>query len=158
MEIKTVRNALIATIRLDTDIISKFGADKVDYGLGRSVKKIMLPRSIRVVQLGRGKTEEDAEEIADFGGGSAYVWASYRFHVVAIFQLAEGEDEKDAEDYESDYDRIMRKAISADCTIGGIVTDVEFGRTILRQHPEKEGIYFVLLEVNALSYESATER
>lgn len=158
MEIKTVRDALINALKADPDIISKIGANKVDYGLGRSVKNTMLPRSIRVVQLGRGKTEEDAEEIADFGGGSAYVWASYRFHVVVIFQLAEGEDEKDAEDYESDYDRIIRKAISADCTLGGIITDVELGRTILRQHPEKEGIYFVLLEVSALAYESATDR
>ncbi len=158
MEIKTVRDALINTLKANPDIISKIGADKVDYGFGRSISKNMLPHSIRVVQLGRGKTDEDAEEIADFGGGSEYVWASYRFHVVVVFQLVEGEDEKDAEDYESDYDRIVRKAISADCTLGGIVTDVELGRTLIRQLPEKDTIYFVLVEVSALSYESARER
>lgn len=158
MEIKTARNALINSLKADPDVTSKIGADKVDYGLGRNVKKEMLPRSIRVVQLGRGKTDDDAEEVADFGGGSEYVWARYRFHVVVIFQLVEGEDEKDAEDYQSDYDRIVRKAVSANCTLGGIVTDIELGRTLIRQLAEKDTIYFVLIEVAALSYESANER
>ncbi|OPY03571.1 MAG: hypothetical protein A4E60_00236 [Syntrophorhabdus sp. PtaB.Bin047] len=158
MEIKTVRNALINTLKTNPDIISKIGADKVGYGLGRNINKNMLPRSIRVVQLGRGGTGTEAEEAADFGGGTEYVWAKYRFHVVVVFQLVEGEDEKDAEDYESDYDRIVRKAISANCTLGSVVTDIELGRTLIRQLPEKDTIYFVLLEVNALSYESTTER
>jgi hypothetical protein len=158
MEIKTVRNALINTLKTNPDIISKIGADKVGYGLGRNINKNMLPRSIRVVQLGRGGTGTEAEEAADFGGGTEYVWVSYRFHVVVIFQLVEGEDERDAEDYESEYDRIARKAISASTTIGSVVTDIKLGRTLIRQLAEKDTIYFVLIEVTAIAYESATER
>lgn len=158
MEIKTVRDALINALKADPDIVGKIGAAKVDYGLGRNINKNMLPRSIRIVQLGRGGTGTEAEETADFGGGTEYVWASYRFHVVVIFQLVEGEDERDAEDYESEYDRIVRKAISASPTLGSVVTDIELGRTIIRQLPEKDAIYFILIEVNAIAYESATDR
>ena len=160
MEIKTVRNALIDRLKADSGILSKIDAAQIDYGLGRNISGVLAskPVAIRVIQLGRGNTTDDAEEAADFGGGQEYVWAKYRFHVVVIFQLVEDETEKDAEDYESDYDRIIRKAISADCTLGGIVTDIELGRTLIRQLPEKDTIYFVLLEVNALVYESSTER
>ena len=155
MEIKTVRDGLVAVLKADPDIISKIGAAQVDYGLPRKINQAMLVKgsAIRVVSRGRGE-----EEMADSGGGETFVWAPYRFHVVTVFQLTDTEDEKDAEDYESDYDRIMRKAISNGYTLNGIATDVEFGDTVLRQHPEKDTIYFVLLEVTALVYESATER
>lgn len=156
MEIKTVRTGIIEAIKADAEVIERIGADQVDYGLGRKIKESMFSGkgvAVRVVQLGRGE-----ETPADYGAGTTYVWSQYRFHVVAVFQLSESEDEKDAEDYESDYDRIIRKALSVGYSLKDFATKVKFGRTILRQLPEKDTIYLVLLEVTVEVYESETAR
>lgn len=157
MDIATVRNGLISQLQVDPDVITKFGASKVDYGLGKKLTEDMFPQSIRIKQRGRGTTEDNAEEFAETGDGNSYVWCRYPFYIVVIFQLSDDEDEKDAEDYESEYDRIVRKAL-ADCTLNNVVTTCEFGRSFLRTHAEDEKVRFVVIEATAITLERADTR
>lgn len=150
MAIKDVRDALLTQIKNDADIIAEFGSN-VDYGLGKNISMSLLPKSIRIIQLGI-----DPEKNTEIGGG--YIFANYRFHIVAIFALSSDETVKTAEDRESNYDRLIKKAITKDYELGGSATDVELGRTFFRTHPEKDGVYFVLIEVIVMNYEQESVR
>jgi len=160
MDTKTVRNALITQLKADADILTEFivppaSAANIDYGISRDVGPSMLPKSIRVVQLGRGRSENDAEIDAEFGGEYQGVWENYRFHVVAVFAES---DAKKAEDTESTHDRLIRKAITKDYSLGNVVTDLSMGRTFYRTHPERDGIHFVIIETSARKLVNASVR
>uniref|UniRef100_A0A6H1ZA52 Tail protein n=1 Tax=viral metagenome TaxID=1070528 RepID=A0A6H1ZA52_9ZZZZ len=154
IEIADIRDALITQLKADTDIKDIFST-RIDYGLGRNVTLDMLPNCVRIVQLGRGVTATDAEIEAEFGSGYTWVWAHYRLHVIAIFEQS---NEKTAEDAESDYDRKLRKAITKDRGLGGLVTDIDIGRTVFRTHPEKDSTHYVILEITALTHERSDVR
>ncbi len=157
MDIATVRNALVTTLKGDADLTAEIGASLIDYGLGRKITVDMLPLCIRVKQLGRGDTFEDAEAEDEVGAGKVWVWCLYRFHVVVIFAEKDGETAKQVEDRESTYDRLLRKALSKR-DLGGVVVDVELGRTSLLSHPEKDSIHMVLLEIHAKTHEQQDVR
>lgn len=160
IEIKDIRNAYISQLKADSDIAIEFtvapatGAN-IDYGISKDVGMSMLPKSLRIVQLGRGTTMDNAEIDAEFSGGYQWVWSRYRFNVVATF--AEN-DAKKAEDAESKIDRLIRKAITKDYSLGNVVTNVDVGRTFFRSHPDKDGIHFVIIETSALKHERADVR
>lgn len=153
MEIATVRNGLIAQMQADADLIAEVPAADIDYGLGKSIGVSLLPRSIRVVQLGRG-----VEILSEYAAGVQWFWVPYRFHVVTIFGLSTGETEKDAEDIESTLDRLVLKAIGQDFTIGGIAAKSYFGRTVPLVHPEKDDIRMLVTEVDVLCHERSDTR
>jgi hypothetical protein len=150
MEIKAVRDAVITQLKADPDVIATVGASKIGKGIGKKVLSSMLPLSIRVVQLGRGENSQDAEVLDEIlGNGNVSVWEMYRFHVVGVFQLADGETEEDAEDIESNLDRIIRKALTTDYSLNDVVSEIILGRTVFRNLPEEDSTYFVIVEVAA---------
>jgi len=154
VEIATVRNAMITQMKGDTALAAEFLTTQISYGLGNQIKAAdILPKAIRVVQLGRG--EETPEE---FGGGVTWVSVPYRFHVLALFILDNDETEADGEDRSSSYDRLIRKSISKDTTLGGSVRNTELGRTFFLTHPEKSDMKLVLVEVTATSHEQSDVR
>lgn len=158
MDIKTARDALITQFKNDTDLATEV-SNNIDYGLGKKVLTAMLPKSIRVVQIGIGDPQNsDGEQEADFSGGHEWVFVPYRFHVVGIFKLSDGENEKSAEDRESTFNRLIRKAICKDRTLGGVANNTDIGRTFFRTHPEDDTVYFVLIEVTVWTYEKADTR
>jgi hypothetical protein len=154
MEAATIRNAMIVQMQGDTSLTAEFTTASISYGLGKQIKATdLVPRSIRVVQLGRGEEVE-----AEWGGGKAWVRVPYRFHVVILFMIDDTQTEKDAEDNSSKYDRLIRKAISKDSTIGGVVESSQIGRTFFLTHPEKDNAKIVLIEVTAISHEQSDVR
>lgn len=149
MDTATVRNAIVSQLQADPDIISYIGASNVDYGLGRAYPET-LP-AVRIIQSGR--EEEDDFESGDY---DPRVWAWYKFYLVCFFTE---DSAKDAEDYESLYDRIIRKALTKNYRLGGVVTEMQIGRTFYRSIPErKPPTYSVIIELAAKTIEQVSTR
>jgi hypothetical protein len=161
MDIAIIRNAMITQMQGNAALTAEIAADKIGYGMPRNIGTSLLPRSIRVIQLGRGSSPDGqgrAEVMGGFGGGIQKVWASYIFHVVCVFGLDDTDDEKDAEDLEALLDKLIRQALTSDYTLGGTVTDITLGRTIPLTHVEKDDIRMIVIEVGARTYERADAR
>lgn len=151
MTIETVRNAVIAQLAGDTDLVAVFGSD-IDYGLGRK-----MPDSTRAIRVSMDNPARDEDEEEDFGDGDVTIYAAFNFLVAAIFKITpESETSKDVEDYSSDFDRLMRKAL-ADKSAGGIVSDIILGRTFITALPEKNQ-HFVVVEIKVKAFEGAATR
>jgi hypothetical protein len=148
MPIATPRNAIINMFKASSEVTSIVPTTKITKGFGKTIRAIDLPRSIHVVQLSRGEDEE-----GDFSKTIKSVWATYNYHVVMAFELDADEGPEDAEDYESQYDELIRKIIGADFTIGGSVSNSGIGRSFFRMHPGKDGVYLVVVEVSVRVHE-----
>jgi hypothetical protein len=153
MEAASIRNAVIALMEGDSRLTAEVPAAKIDYGLGKAITQDYLPLSIRVVQHGA-----DPEKEADFGGKLSNVWVTYHFGICIIFGLDGIQDEKDGEDRESKYVRLVKQSIDRDPTLGGTAVGMAFGKTLFITHQSKSDIRMTVIELAVRVHETGGNR
>jgi hypothetical protein len=153
MEVASIRNAVIALMKGDSRLTAEVPIAKIDYGLGKTITQDYLPLSIRVVQRGA-----DPEKEADFGGKLSNVWVTYHLGICIIFNLDSSQDEKDGEDRESKYVRLVKQSIDLDPTLGGTAVGIAFGKTLFITHQSKSDVRMTVVELAVKVYEMGGNR
>lgn len=132
----------VASIASNTSLVvaSAFGSEFTNGAIKKSLIAKGMKRNIDLAALGKYlrvvyKASGDTEKIC----GGNRVEVVYGFIIIYGFYEP---DAGNAEDRKSNYDALLRNAIEADFTFGGICEGVtEMGKTQVAEHPDIEGSY-----------------
>ncbi len=158
MDIATVARAIQTTLKNDADVTAQVPANMIFRGLGKTIPKSRLPKSINIIQIGIGETPEEGEEESEWAAGKEWVWVHHLLNIAAILTIDDTQDDEDGEDLESTVDRVIRKALTTGYTLGGVVSYLTLGKTLFFTHPDKERTYGVRLAIDAVTHEQTDVR